>query len=92
MVAPALPEMAAELNVTSSSLQNMILSIYVLAYAIGPLFLGPTSEIVGRAPVLQITNLLFIAFNLGCGFAKTGTQMIVFRFFAGLGGCAPLAV
>lgn len=42
--------------------------------------------------VLQATNLLYLFFNLGCGFAKTKAQIIVFRFFAGLGGSAPLAV
>lgn len=30
--------------------------------------------------------------NLVCGFAKTPAQLIVFRFLAGLGGSAPLAV
>lgn len=42
--------------------------------------------------VLQVTNLIFLFFNLGCGFAKTKAQIIVFRFFAGLGGSAPLAI
>lgn len=34
----------------------------------------------------------FIAWNLGCGFAQSGAQLIVFRFLAGLGGSAPLVV
>lgn len=49
----------------------------VLAYAFGPLFLGPLSELYGRVPVLQLANLIFLVFNLACGFAQTGTQMIV---------------
>lgn len=49
-------------------------------------------RIYGRVPVLQIANLFFLIFNLVCGFAKNGTQMLVFRFFAGLGGSAPLAI
>lgn len=92
MVAPALPAMARELNVTNSVEQSLILSIFVLAYAVGPLFLGPLSEINGRVVVLQLANLFYLAFNVGCGFAKTKGQLIAFRFLAGLGGSAPLAV
>jgi MFS family permease len=42
--------------------------------------------------VLQLTNLLYLFFNLGCSLAKTKAQIIVFRFLAGLGGSAPLAI
>ncbi|KAI0898180.1 MFS general substrate transporter [Annulohypoxylon nitens] len=73
-------------------MQNIVLSIFVLAYALGPLAWGPLSEIYGRVPILQFTNLGFLAFALGCGFAKTKTQLIVFRFFSGLGGSASLAI
>lgn len=69
-----------------------MLSIFVLAYAIGPLFLGPLSEIYGRVIVLQLSNLFFLAFNIGCGFAQTKDQLIAFRFLSGLGGSAPLAL
>lgn len=52
---------------------------------------GPLSEVYGRVPVIQLSNLFFLAFNIGCGFAQTKGQMIAFRFFAGLGGSAPLS-
>lgn len=92
MVAPALPQMNQDLGVTNGVLSQMMLSIFLLAYAVGPLFLGPLSELYGRVPVLQLANLVFLIFNLVCGFAKTGTQMLIFRFFAGIGGSAPLAI
>ncbi|KAF3350840.1 hypothetical protein VdG2_01304 [Verticillium dahliae VDG2] len=68
------------------------MSIFVLAYALGPLAWGPLSELYGRIIVLQLTNLFYIFFNLGCGLAQTKGQMIAFRFLAGLGGSAPLAI
>jgi MFS family permease len=71
---------------------QLTLSIFVLAYAIGPLFLGPLSEIYGRVIVLQLSNLFYLAWNLGCGFAQTSGQLMAFRFFSGLGGSAPLAI
>lgn len=55
----------------------------------GPLFLGPMSELYGRTIVLQLSNLFYLFFNLGCGLAKTKEQLIAFRFLAGYGGSAP---
>ncbi|KAI1090380.1 MFS general substrate transporter [Rostrohypoxylon terebratum] len=92
MVAPGLTTIGRELDIPEPFMQNIVLSIFVLAYALGPLAWGPLSEIYGRVPILQLTNLGFLAFALGCGFAKTKTQLIVFRFFAGLGGSASLAI
>lgn len=92
MVAPALPDMDRDLGITNSVTSQMLLSIFILAYAIGPLFLGPLSEVYGRVPVLQLANLFFLVFNLVCGFAQNAAQMLVFRFLAGIGGSAPLAI
>ncbi|CAG8150910.1 unnamed protein product [Penicillium olsonii] len=92
MVAPALSSIATEFNVTDEVVSQLMLSVFVLAYAVGPLFLGPLSEIYGRTIVLQLANLFFLVFNIGCAVSKTKVQMIVCRFFAGLGGSAPLAI
>ncbi|KAI5290739.1 hypothetical protein KEM54_000611 [Ascosphaera aggregata] len=92
LVAPAIQTISAHYGVTNEVVAELMMSIFVLAYAIGPLFLGPLSEIYGRVIVLQLSNLFFLAFNIGCGFAQTTGQMIGFRFLAGLGGSAPLAI
>jgi multidrug resistance protein len=92
MVAPALETISAEFGIVNDSVKTLTLSIFVLGYAIGPLVLGPIAELYGRARVLQMSNLFYLAFNLACGFSQNTTQLIVLRFFAGLGGSAPLAV
>ncbi|KAF2867121.1 major facilitator superfamily domain-containing protein [Massariosphaeria phaeospora] len=92
MIAPALTSISEEFHITREVEAQLTLSIFVLAYAIGPLFLGPLSEIYGRVIVLQLSNLFFMAWNLGCGFAQTSGQLMAFRFFSGLGGSAPLAI
>jgi len=92
MVAPALNKIGQDLGINSDIEKSLVLSIFVLAYAIGPLFLGPLSELYGRVIVLQLSNLFFLAFNIGCAFAKTKSQLIAFRFLSGLGGSAPLAL
>ncbi len=92
MVAPALTTIGSEFGITESVELSLVLSIFLLAYAIGPLILGPLSEIYGRTIVLQLANLLYLFFNMACGLARNKVQMIVFRFLSGLGGSAPLAL
>ncbi|KAF2488977.1 MFS general substrate transporter [Lophium mytilinum] len=84
--------MAREFHITNVVESQLILSIFILAYAVGPLFLGPLSEVYGRVRVLQLANLFYLAWNLGCGFAQNSGQMLAFRFLSGLGGSAPLAI
>ncbi|KAI0914683.1 major facilitator superfamily domain-containing protein [Ustulina deusta] len=92
LVAPALDTIADELGIDQAFEKNLTLSIFILAYAIGPLVWGPLSELYGRVIVLQLVNLIYLFFNLGCGLARTKGQLIAFRFLSGLGGSAPLAI
>lgn len=92
MVAPSLPAIASRFHIDNEVESQLVLSIFVLAYAIGPLIIGPLSEMYGRVKVLQLTNLIYLVFNIGCGFAQTKGQMLVFRLLSGLGGSAPLAI
>jgi MFS family permease len=92
MVAPALPSIASDFHIEDQVSSQLTLSIFVLAYAVGPLFLGPLSEIYGRVIVLQLANLFYLVFNIACGVSQTKGQMVAFRFLSGLGGSAPLAV
>jgi MFS family permease len=50
------------------------------------------SEMYGRATTFNLTNVLFVAFTLGCGFANSMTALIILRFFAGFSGSACLAL
>jgi MFS family permease len=92
MISPALVSISKEFNITNQVEAQLTLSIFVLAYAVGPLFLGPLSEIYGRVVVLQVANLFYLAWNLACGFAQNSGQLMAFRFMSGLGGSAPLAI
>ncbi|TRM67442.1 major facilitator superfamily domain-containing protein [Schizophyllum amplum] len=92
MMAPGLPEVALQYGITSTTILALTLSIFVLALALGPLVIGPLSEIFGRTWVLHISNLLSLAFNLGCAFAPTTSALIAFRFLSGLAGSASIAI
>ncbi|KAF7549924.1 hypothetical protein G7Z17_g6051 [Cylindrodendrum hubeiense] len=92
MLAPALPDLAAEFNTTSDFEKYLIMSIFLLAYAIGPFVLAPLSEMYGRVVVLQSANMIYLIFNTVCGFSQSKNQILVFRFLSGLGGSAPQAL
>lgn len=91
-MAPALNTIQQDLHFESTLLVILSLSIFLLGTAVIPLVTAPLSEIFGRSIVLQLANLFYIIFNTLCGAAKTQNQLIVFRFFAGLGGAGPFAI
>lgn len=92
ILAPSLREIAVEFQMSSELVMQMSLSIFVLGYAIGPLILAPVSEVFGRKWVLQLGNVWFLVFNIGCTFASSTTQLLVLRLLAGVGGGAPLGI
>ena len=51
----------------------------------GPLLIAPMSELYGRLPVWHVSNVLFVAFCVGCALSSNLSMLIAFRF---LSGCA----
>lgn len=92
IVSPAIDTIAEELNVTVTVQKPMVMSIFLLGYAIGPMFISPMSEIWGRTRVLQTFNFVFLIFNTACGVARSIEQLLAFRFFAGLFGSCTVGV
>ncbi|KAI0124087.1 major facilitator superfamily transporter [Xylariales sp. AK1849] len=92
IAAPALIPISEELHIPVGAELNMVLSIFLLTYAMGPFVLSPCSEIWGRTRVIRFGNILFILFTALCGFATSKEQLIAFRFMAGLGGSATLGM
>lgn len=91
IMAPAINTIAKELHMNSAE-SVMALSIYLLATAFGPLFIGPLSEVCGRKPILHGSNIWFLIWNLVCGFAKTKETLIAACFLAGFGASAVYAL
>lgn len=92
MIAPAMEDLGKSLDMHGNVEIYLSMAIFILAYAVGPIFFGPASELYGRVRILQITNVWYLAWNLGCGFATNKVELFIFRFLAGIGGSAPLAV
>ncbi|GFP52154.1 probable efflux pump mfs2 [Trichoderma asperellum] len=87
MMAPAIETIAKELHMTAIE-STMALSVYVLATALGPMVIGPLSEVYGRKSIFHVTNIWFLAWNLICGFAHSKGLLIAARFLAGFGASA----
>ncbi|KAH8595457.1 major facilitator superfamily domain-containing protein [Bisporella sp. PMI_857] len=92
IAAPALSIIAKDFGIDNGARSQLSLSSFVLGYAIGPLFIGPLSEMYGRAPVLRLANLFYLIFNTACGFSRSNSQIVVFRVLSGMGGSAPLTI
>ena len=73
-------------------LGSFMVTIYVLGFAIGPLFLGPLSEIYGRYPVVILSTWAFNAWILGSSLAPTISSLIVMRLLAGIGGSGVMTI
>jgi MFS family permease len=58
MIAPAESAIDHDLDVHSTIESELIFSIFLLAFIIGPLFVAPLSEVYGRVIVLQLASIV----------------------------------
>jgi MFS family permease len=79
MVAPAFGVIRADFDIKTDVEIQLILSVFILASAIGPLVVSPLSEVYGRYSTLQFTCGFYFIFNLACGFSQTSRQLLIFR-------------
>ncbi|KZL80137.1 mfs multidrug transporter [Colletotrichum incanum] len=92
IAAPALRPISQDLHITNEVHLQLVLSIFLLTYALGPFILSPCSEIWGRAPIVRVGNLIFIVSTTLCGFATSKEELIAFRFMAGIGGSVTIGM
>ena len=69
------------------------LTLYILAYSIGPMFLTPLQEMAsyGHNPVYIIGLAIFILFNVPIVVSHNFSILLTFRFFTGFIGSPVLA-
>ncbi|KAJ7033705.1 major facilitator superfamily domain-containing protein [Mycena alexandri] len=88
----SIPGLMAEFNVSLTT-ATLGLTLYVLAYGIGPMFLSPLQElpILGRNPVYMATLFLFVIFQIPLVTATNINTVLAMRFMTGLFGSPALA-
>ncbi|KAI0881308.1 MFS general substrate transporter [Annulohypoxylon maeteangense] len=91
MLAPALQSISADLH-TGEEETQIFLSIFVLAFAFGPMILSPLAEVFGRRPVWILSSCFYILWNTVAGFSRTPGLMIASRVLSGIGASAEFAI
>jgi DHA1 family bicyclomycin/chloramphenicol resistance-like MFS transporter len=82
---PSLPDIARSL-ITSESMVEYTLSVYLFAFAIGCLFFGKISDLWGRKPCILLGLCLFILGTLMCYLSPSIEFLILSRFIQAFGG------
>lgn len=90
--APGIPEAMREFHSTNSAEGSLLISIYIIGLAIGPLFLSPLGELYGRCIVLNVANVVFLISTIICAVSVNMSMLLVFRLFMGLACAIPLTL
>ncbi|ONH69016.1 hypothetical protein BON22_1697 [Cyberlindnera fabianii] len=91
MLSPAVSDISAEFG-NDTVVAALMVSIFILAWALFSPLIAPLSEMYGRKRVLDASAWFMFFFNIGCALSQNVTQMCIFRLLAGAGGCAPISI
>src|SRR5215204_5198219 len=84
---PSLPQMAVSLKVSSAAVTSAI-TIFLAAFAVGQLVVGPISDRYGRRWPVLIGFAVFFAGSVWCGLATDLPSLLVGRVIQAAGACA----
>lgn len=85
MCIPAIPQILKEFKSTNTSYETILVSVWELGEAVGPLLTAPASEIYGRTPIYNATNVVFIIFSIACAVSRNLPMLLAFWLFSGMG-------
>ena len=81
-----------EFHSDSDELASFVVSIYIIGFCVGPLFIAPLSEVYGRSIFIHGSNAFFIVFTVACAVSTSLPMFIVFRLLMGIAGSVPLTI
>ncbi|KAK8118310.1 bicyclomycin resistance protein [Apiospora kogelbergensis] len=90
IVAPAEPIVALELGI-SREVAVLMVALFILGYAFGPVLWAPLSEVYGRRLSMLPAVFVMICFSIGTGFSRSPAAIFTTRFFGGVFGSAPIS-
>jgi DHA1 family bicyclomycin/chloramphenicol resistance-like MFS transporter len=88
---PSLPFIAQYFSKTTSEV-SMTMSVFLLAMALFQVFIGALSDKFGRKQILFVSLSIFIVSSLACAHSQTLNQLILSRFFQGIGAACGLSI
>jgi MFS transporter, DHA1 family, multidrug resistance protein len=88
---PALTATGAALGVAPAR-AGLMMSLFMLGFAVAPLFYGPASDRYGRKPVVAFACTLFIIAGIGCALARSLPTLLMWRVVQGAGAGASMTI
>ncbi|KAL4070839.1 major facilitator superfamily domain-containing protein [Scleroderma citrinum] len=85
-----LPALKSEFHY-SDEVSNLVVSLFVAGYCVGPLIWAPLSEQYGRRPMFIISFFVYTCFQMACALSNNAASLLVFRFLGGTFAACPLA-
>jgi DHA1 family bicyclomycin/chloramphenicol resistance-like MFS transporter len=87
MYLPSLPTIASDLGSSQVTIQYTI-TTFLFGMAIGMLFFGPMSDLMGRKKLLLIGTTSYVISSIGCALVNDGESLILLRFLQSLGAAS----
>jgi DHA1 family bicyclomycin/chloramphenicol resistance-like MFS transporter len=91
MSLPAITETAAALRVAPAQ-AGLMMSLFMVGFAVAPLFYGPASDRYGRKPVVVFACMLFVIAGIGCALAQSLPTLLMWRVVQGAGAGASMTI
>ncbi|BDD59215.1 hypothetical protein MAP00_004439 [Monascus purpureus] len=93
MYAPGTDELAQDSHTTSTIVMELMVSLCVLGFAIGPVFLAPLYELYGRLIIYSFRHIFFfIRFIFGCAFSTNVGVFLAFRLIGGRAASGTMSI
>ncbi|KAI9692484.1 MAG: hypothetical protein M1822_006715, partial [Bathelium mastoideum] len=90
VISPAEAVLATEFNAKEET-TVLVLALFVLGYAFGPMIWGPLGEVYGRRVSMLPAVFVLGLFSIGTATSRTAAAIFVTRFFGGLFASAPVS-
>lgn len=88
---PAMHSIGQALHASDLQIQQA-LTVYLFFYGLMMLWHGAISDAIGRRPVILVSTALFALASVGCAFADSLTELLIYRGLQGICGGAGLIV
>jgi DHA1 family bicyclomycin/chloramphenicol resistance-like MFS transporter len=91
MSLPAVTATGAALGVAPAR-AGLTMSLFMVGFAVAPLFYGPASDRYGRKPIVVFACMLFIIAGVGCALAPSLPSLLMWRVVQGAGAGASMTI
>lgn len=86
---PALPVMSDAFALANPNSRQLVITVYLIGFAIGQIIHGPLSDSLGRKPVLMVGLAIYAVASIGTFLAKDYQLFLLSRALQGIGCAAP---